>query len=523
MTIATQIPLNVRLANLSEILISFAASPVPSHFFQTLADFGHTVMAFDFLGIALVDPSEIGFILHTLDTKLENTPSTFQPAPLANDLISHTIKSGKVHKGALQKEGTTNPFDIYRKSHKLTHHLFVPLMQGDHKLGCVIFASTSDQHFTEEDEQIGVLLCSGLSANIEMSRLYQTLSDERSTLQAFLESTKDGFLAVDPEGRILVANPAFQTMFGLESAEGQLIGSNMFEQLVGSPVINLFESDEKEESEIQLADGRCVQATRQPVQSGFGEHLGWSVVFHDITLLKELVDMKTDFVNTVAHDLKNPIASIRMAADLIPRLGETNDRQKDMHGRIVRTSNYMKELVTELLDVGQLESGVGLNPKEFDLVSDLQDVLFGLKTNAEAKKITVKTEFPHQCQIEADSGRLRQLFLNLIGNAIKYSNEEGDVWVSVLVIDKDTVEICVKDNGLGIPAADLPYIFNKFYRVRTEDRAKIKGTGLGLAISKSIVDAHHGDISVVSQSGEGTVFSVKLPITQTGSSAPIPQ
>ncbi|MEM9775419.1 MAG: GAF domain-containing sensor histidine kinase [Chloroflexota bacterium] len=509
----SQKPLSVRLANLTELLISFAASPVPSHFFQTMADYGRMVMDFDYLGIALVDPSEIGFILHTLDSSLTDTPATFNPAPLGEDLISETIQTGRVKKGVWAEGSSDKQFEQFRAQHQLTNHLFVPLMQGERKLGCAVFAATEATSFSDEDEQIGVLLCAGLSANIEMSRLYQTLSDERSTLTALLESTKDGFLVVDPDGQILVANPAFLAMFEVNT-DSLVLGKQMFDLFSDSSIPSLFANDAEDEAELKLADGRCVQATRQAVQSGFGEHLGWSVVFHDITLLKELVDMKTDFVNIVAHDLKNPIASIRMAADLIPRLGDTNDRQKDMHGRIVRTSNYMKDLVTELLDIGQLESNTGLNVVPIDLATELEDIVFSLKTNAEVKQIVVLTDLPTGCEIKADSGRLRQLFLNLIGNAIKYTPNEGEVEVRLTNSDDKLVEVCVKDNGLGIPAADLPHIFEKFYRVRTEDRTQIKGTGLGLAISKSIVDAHSGEISVTSQPGEGTAFTVKLPIDQ---------
>lgn len=515
MSLQKKLPLNKRLANLTEILIAFASSPVPSHFFQTLADYTHTAIHYDFLGIALIDPQESAYVIHPLDSKVDISNYLFEPLALKKGLVGKVIDSGRL----LRKDKDTSTghtteigeFGGICRQYKLVNQLIVPLMQGTRKIGAILLAADEKNRYNEEDEQVGILLSAGLSGNLEMSRLYQTLSDERSTLSSLLESTQDGFFVISPDGMILIANPAFLDMFGLDQP---IIGRTLYQAFPDGPVPTLFKDEDKSKMELKLQDGRIVRANRHPVRSNFGEHLGWAVVFNDITLLKELVSMKTDFVNTVAHDLKNPLASIRMAADLIPKLGETNSAQKDMHERIVRTSSYMKELVTELLDIGQLESNLGLKIKSFDVATELWDVLFALRLGADEKQITIKSELPESLQIEGDSGRLRQLFLNLIGNAIKYTPENGTVAVTLSQPDRHQFKLVVADDGLGIPASDLPHIFEKFYRVKTENRAKIKGTGLGLAITKSIVDAHKGEIVVESEELKGTVFTVTLPISQ---------
>lgn len=511
-----KLPLTERLANVSEMLISFASTPVLSHYFQTLADFTRFTMNYDLLAIALVDPTESAYIIHMLDTKLEGIEETVGIEEINKGAIGGAIVSGRLaRRSESDHDESDSNFDQLCRQHGLNNQMIIPLVQAGQKIGALLFAAGSTTIYEDEDERVGVLLASGLSANFEMARLYQTLADERSMFASMLESTQDGFIVVDPNFVVQLTNPAFNNMLHIEE---RIEGESLSDVFFNHPFAQLFTDDEQTELELKLDDGRIVQAVQHRVVSEFGDHLGWAAALHDITLLKELVSMKTDFVNTVSHDLKNPIASIRMAADLIPRLGETNSAQQDMHQRIVRASEFMKELVTELLDIGQLESNLGLNIQPFDLGQQLGDVLFALQTSAEDKQITVTADFVDPLTVEGDSGRLRQLFLNLIGNAIKYTPDHGQVWVSSALTEaKDQVEVTIRDNGLGIPADDLPHIFDKFYRVRTEDRANIKGTGLGLAITKSVVDAHHGTIQAQSEVGKGTTFTILLPLTQSSS------
>ncbi len=509
----TRLPLTDRLANVSEILISFASSPVLSHYYQVLADFTRFTIHYDFLGIALVDPTESAYIIHSLDAKIEEIEELIEFESIDKGIIGEVIQTGKVSRSqlALTEEPPQSAFQFLCTDYHLHNQLIIPLVQVEQTIGALIFAATEGMDYNEEDERVGVLLAAGLAANFEMARLYQGMADERAMFNSMLQSAKDGFVLIDPDMQVQYCNPAFDTMFNIaQSVQGELLTDLFFEH----PFIKLFQEDELDQLELELEDGRIVQAVRHTIISEFGDHLGWAAALHDITLLKELVSMKTDFVNTVSHDLKNPIASIRMAADLIPLVGETNQAQKDMHDRIVRASIFMKELVTELLDIGQLESNLGLKLQELDLTEQLEDVMFAQQTPAESKNIMLVSDFKKDTVIQADPGRLRQLFLNLVGNAVKYTPENGEVRVTLTGLENERVQVDIQDNGLGIPAEDLPHIFDKFYRVRTEDRANIKGTGLGLAITKSIVEAHGGEITVESEVNKGTTFRIVLPIKQ---------
>jgi signal transduction histidine kinase len=284
---------------------------------------------------------------------------------------------------------------------------------------------------------------------------------------------------------------------------------------------------------VPLSDGRITQARLSPVGTSYGEQIGWAAVFRDISVLKELEQMKNDFVNTVSHDLKNPISSILLAADLLKRLGPLENTQVQMHGRIVETANYMNELVSDLLDLGRISAGLDMDKDPVDMVQLIGSVLESLNVQVEEKEHEIILSMPGSAIIQGDMGRLKQVLLNLIGNAIKYTPERGEIIVSVTLAgsdgrgsdiqpDKDLVEagvadeeslvvVRVQDNGYGIPSADVPHVFDRFFRVQSDETFDIKGTGLGLAIAKSIIEAHDGRIWVDSEEGKGSTFAFYIP------------
>jgi PAS domain S-box-containing protein len=338
--------------------------------------------------------------------------------------------------------------------------------------------------------------------------MYQVLADERSTLAAVLGSTRDAVLVVNEEGTILLANPTLQPMLGLEAAA--IIGRPLERVVADEAVRQLFAELSEEKREIALPNGRTAEVSLVPVRSGYGEAIGWAAIFHDITLFKELEQMKDDFVSTVSHDLKNPLSIINMAVDLMGTVGDFNEQQKELQGRIRSTTTYMAELVSDLLDLGKIEAGIGQQKESMDLVVLVRSVVDDLKMSIVNKRQQVKLNVPPQATIIGDPVQLRQVLLNLVGNAIKYSPNQGEIEVTVQT-GTSKVEVQVKDTGIGIPQAALPYIFDKFYRVGNEQTRDIKGTGLGLAIAKSIVEAHDGRISITSMPGKGSTFTFFLP------------
>lgn len=499
-----------RLLYLSEILVALAGSPIPSQQFQSLADYAEFVLPHDYLGLALVVPEGNGYWLHSLRGMVAGAlaPRLFG---LDEGLVGQVLARNKALVTAdftAEAVPQTADFEAVCARFGLRAALAVPVRQGTELMGALLFLAKPPTVYDEADGQLATLLAAGLSASLETARMYQVLADQHSTLAAVLGSTQDAVLVVNEQGLVLLANPAVKPMLGLD--DGAIVGRPLAQVGVDSAVLQLFAELGEGTREVGLPNGCTAVVSLVAVRSVYGEAIGWAAVFHDVTLFKELEQMKNDFVNIVSHDLKNPISIIKIAGDLMGRVGPLNEKQSDLNQRIRKTADYMTELISDLLDLGKIEAGLGQDKERLDLVGLVRAVVADLQTSWEVKQQDMVVSLPPQAMILADEGQVRQVLLNLIGNAIKYTPEQKTIWVSVMAEDKRVV-LLVKDEGIGIPEVDLPYIFDKFYRVSNAQTKDIKGTGLGLAITKSIVEAHNGRISATSLPGEGSTFVVTLP------------
>jgi two-component system NtrC family sensor kinase len=230
----------------------------------------------------------------------------------------------------------------------------------------------------------------------------------------------------------------------------------------------------------------------------------------DITHLKELDRIKSDFVNTVSHDLRSPLTAILGYIELIERSGPTNELQKDFIHRVEASVQAITALINDLLDLGRIEAGFDARKEVVPFGTIIQFTLDGLRNHITDKKLSLEVSLPDTpSNVLGNPVRLRQMVTNLIGNAIKYTQVGGKVRL-LLQCEAGQLIFQVRDNGPGIPAADQPYIFDRFYRA-SNVLHDIPGTGLGLAIVKSIVENHHGRIWVESIPSAGTSFTVVLP------------
>src|SRR5262249_13546188 len=279
----------------------------------------------------------------------------------------------------------------------------------------------------------------------------------------------------------------------------------------------LFEERKPRTAELPLPGGRTAQASLVSVVTPYGEPVGLAAILRDITLLKHLERMKNDFVNTVSHDLKNPISVIDGTAEILSWKAKDDPALQRRVQRIRMETRYMAELVGDLLDLGKIEAGLGPPKERIDAVRLVADAVQKIAPSAEAKGVAVETHLPAEAWVIAAAPRLTQVLLNLVGNAVKYTPGGGRVTVSLETRAADrvtapTMSIRVADTGIGIASHHLPHVFEKFYRVPDPATKDIAGTGLGLAITKSIVEAHGGRIAVESTEGAGSVFVVELPV-----------
>ena len=345
---------------------------------------------------------------------------------------------------------------------------------------------------------------------IENARLYNDSENERRQLETILTNVEDGVIVVGLDRRLILVNHTVQEAFQIE--DKKIIGGTIEDVFQGTPILEMLKShmgDYNYRDEIMLEDGRVFNALLTSI-----EDVGVIVAMQDITHLKELDRIKTDFVNTVSHDLRSPLTAILGYVELIERAGEINQQQREFVRRVQLSVRNITELINDLLDLGRIESGFDTRKEVVQILPIINFTLENFRNQIIEKnlKLDLSAE-PELPKIFGDTTRLRQMMDNLVGNAIKYTPEGGKIQVSAHEENEQLI-IRISDNGPGIPPADQPYIFDKFYRAGNVSN-NISGTGLGLAIVKSIVENHQGRIWVDSSLGKGSKFTVVLPIIES--------
>lgn len=393
------------------------------------------------------------------------------------------------------------------------HELTLPILTRQGTQGLIYIASGKEESFSDNLLHIFSLIVSQVSAAVENAQLFQQIEQERARLAAILASSTDAVLVVNRNGRIVMDNPAaWQVIGAQESQSGRLLA----ESTRLTSLVDLFASairGEKPTGEILLEDGRTFFANLSSVSAGEAGIVGWVATMQDVSYFKELDQLKNDFVNTVSHDLRSPLSTILMATNTIAELGNIGGDQQKLLEVIEKRVEGMKQLIDDLLDVGKIEAGIDMDMALCDLTTIIEDVALILLPQAATKNIQIVMDLAHDLPlVMANTIRIHQVIHNLLNNAIKYTFDDGKVTIKAYQYQDKELRVQFIDTGMGIPASDQPHVFEKFYRVRGEHALKIKGTGLGLAIAKSITEKHHGRIWLESVFGEGSVFTMALPL-----------
>ncbi len=341
------------------------------------------------------------------------------------------------------------------------------------------------------------------------------ISTERNRLDTILSSMGEGVMVTDNLGTVTMANPAFRTLFSL----GEYVEGESLIEIIRQPALNdtlkkVLATGEEIQEEITLhtPEEKVVLTHWVPLLEN-GLMMGLVAVFHDISDIKRLEKVRRDFVANVSHELRTPVAVIKGYAETLISDGQKMDHEKAAHFSkiIYNHAERLTSLISDLLTLSQLESGkLGLNMQPTTILGALNRACSLLERKARDKEISLHKEIVEETpQVLADLGRLEQVFINLLDNAIKYTPLNGDIVVSAEDLGT-MVRIDVTDTGIGIPAKDLSRIFERFYRVDAARSREMGGTGLGLSIVKHIVQAHGGVISVESEQGKGSTFSFTL-------------
>jgi len=502
-------PLAARLVGLSELLIGLAASPIPTHLLQTLAERAEAAIACDHLAICFKDSDGEAYVVQPLaGAAIERAWP--RRVPIVEGMPGAAMREARsIVVADLRAEDAHSSLEQAWIDAGFRSILVVPVRSAGEPVGALVFARFAPSGFGPEDREIASLLGAGLAGALDAAQSYQMLADERTTLAAVVGCMQDAVLVVNPEGLVLLVNPAVRGMLGIDPDAAS--GAAVADVLAPGPLRTALESGRPGTADVVLPDGRIAEASIVPVRTPYGETVGLAAILRDVSLLKQLSEMKNEFVNTVSHDLKNPLTIIMSAAELIAEDLPVGSPSLARCQMISRAAAYMQGLVRDLLDLGKIEAGLDPPRDGVNVVPLLVEVLAHLEPDAAAKNVTLVLAAPEMsAMVTGTAGRLQQALRNLVGNAVKYTPAGGRVTAGVRRAAQAVV-VTISDTGFGIPAGDLPYIFDKFYRVRSAATRSIEGTGLGLAIVKGIVEAHHGRIDVESVEGHGTTFKVSLP------------
>lgn len=342
-----------------------------------------------------------------------------------------------------------------------------------------------------------------------------SISAEKNRLDTILRGMGEGLMVTDARGIVTLVNPAFRTLFAIRNeVEGRpLIEITRHPALHDAFNIVVETRNERlEEITLQSDQGKTVLIHWVPLMEK-GELQGVVAVFHDISDLKRLERVRKDFVANVSHELRTPVTVIRGYADtLLSDLRQTTPEQLARFIEIIhRHSERLASLIGDLLILSELESGsMSMELSPTGIEGAVRHAYLLLEEKAQDKGIAVDwSRTAAAPQVLADRGRLEQVLVNLLDNAIKYTPEKGSVTISAAEAE-NMVKVSVTDTGIGIPPKDLPRLFERFYRVDTARSREQGGTGLGLSIVKHIVQLHGGTVAVECTSGKGSTFSFTL-------------
>lgn len=389
-------------------------------------------------------------------------------------------------------------------SMKLVRAIIEPLEDLEHVTYRI---ASGDLHMRVKCEGKGEIGSLGKTFNNMADQLQNQINnvvDKQNRLESILSCMESGVIAVNRKGKVITINPYAKRIFGIRK---DIKGEKITEYIKDYDFNRFLNDEETNEQEIKLLNPiqRELRIKKAPIVYDL-EKIGKVITVQDITDIKRLENMRSQFVANVSHELKTPLTSIKGFAETL-RYVEDDATRKKFLDIINKEAERLSRLINDILVLSKIESESIGEEEEFYPNNEIEDVIHMVKALAESKNINVVLQQTNTNLLYGDKDRFLQLVLNLVENGIKYSNPGSTVIVRSYS-ENNYYVLEVEDNGIGIPKEDLPRIFERFYRV---DKArKSGGTGLGLAIVKHIVKCFNGDIEIKSELGVGSKFTVKI-------------
>jgi len=441
---------------------------------------------------------------------------------IKKDVASFLLKIFKIDKESIKRYLLFMPKIFGKKPSRkdikmnFNQNLF-PLYYGDKKLGLINIYT--EKKIEKDKKRIIENLM--LNAGVFVSGIMSSLKSQQSKIKSLINSTSNGILMFDEGGELSLINPAAIHLIQSDDSKKDLSlifgavkesGDNLQERIKNC--INKGESVNLDEIKI---GNKFVEISINPVKDDIGKIMGVAMIIHDITQMKQIDNMKTEFVSVASHQLRTPLTAIKLFTEMLmnEQVGKLKKEQKKYLDNVYQSTDRMVRLVNDLLNVSRIESGrLSIVPELIFVDKFISTIIEEAKPLAQAKNCKIIFLKPKKklARIALDVNLVRQVVHNLITNAIKYSREEGGfVNVELKNYDQKNILIKVSDNGIGIPKEKQDRIFQKFFRADNAVKSETEGTGLGLYVSKMIVESSGGKIWFDSKENKGTSFYFILP------------
>ena len=370
----------------------------------------------------------------------------------------------------------------------------------------------SEKLEVDSTDEIGILTTTFNDMASVLHSTLEAVEDERNKLDTLFLHMTDGVVAYDRDGALIHCNPAASEL--LERSADECVYAELFEPLCPFEKVMAMQRSDFVASELTVGE-RTVELYFAPFSDE--ERGGVLVVLHDVTQQRKAEERRREFVANVSHELRTPLTNIRSYAETIRDAGDELPRELENSflDIVINESDRMTHIVQDLLTLSRLDSGRSeMNMACFDFGAAIDSVLRSIELEARRHGHELTHDYHDLPMIMGDRGRIEQVMLNVLGNAVKYTPDGGHIRVTAGTVG-ERVWMEVADDGIGIPKADRSRIFERFYRVDKARSRESGGTGLGLSIATEIVQRHNGTLSLVDREGPGTTVRLELPIRQS--------
>jgi PAS domain S-box-containing protein len=356
------------------------------------------------------------------------------------------------------------------------------------------------------------ILAAQAAVAVANAAAFEAAQRGRQQLAAILTSSADPILVVDSQNLIVLLNPAAEQVFGINGVVGKAVS----DVIDAEAIVGLLDDPESttEAIEWQSGTGQTFSPRVSDMVNDQAERTGRVLILRDISRYKSLRENQGEFVSTVSHDLRSPLTYMNGYVDMLPMVGEFNDKQRYFAEKISTGIMQMTDLIDKVLDASRLDpdGNYQLHREPCDITKVVSDVVYTHIGPAEKKGLTLTTDMSEQLPVlNLDEMMVKRALNNLTDNAIKYTPSGGQIRVRALIKDNDLL-LCVQDNGPGLTEENQKHLFERFRRVRRRDHQSVKGSGLGLYIVKRVAERHGGKAWVESAESKGSSFFFSIPM-----------